>query len=331
MDLSVVIPTHGRPEKLSHCLAALAEQETSADWELIIGVDGPADETPDPVIPAPLTARTRVIRYPRSGLISIRSRTLDEASGRTVLWMNDDAYANPGLIESHAAAHRDGGLVVGAGKAEWKPIDSPTLFDRIATSTDLIFFQKHSAGSTPGTIGYRDCFGINMSFPVEAAKEAGGLPVLDRVYGYEDIELAYRLREHGASIVEVPGTVTHDHRYSASAVMRREYSLGRAAAAFAELNPAFTRDLFGRDVLAESYLDYIRSSLGAERRDAERIERTMLSFEAMPADAASDDLLPALAEHWIPLKRYLWRWGLLDASIGQPERWSRLAEAPSLP
>ena len=41
------------------------------------------------------------------------------------------------------------------------------------------------------------------------------------------------------------------------------------------------------------------------------------------------EVLPALSNQWVMLKRYLWRWGLLDQAHDIPERWSLLSDAPS--
>ena len=43
MDLSVIIPTHRRAEKLAACVASLAGQELDGSFEVLVGVDGPED------------------------------------------------------------------------------------------------------------------------------------------------------------------------------------------------------------------------------------------------------------------------------------------------
>jgi hypothetical protein len=172
-----------------------------------------------------------------------------------------------------------------------------------------------------------------MSAATADARSAGGFPDLHNLYGYEDIELAHRLQRIGARIhFERLAAVEHDHRLAPTDVLRREYELGRSARAFAELNPDFTRKLFRRDILDPDHLSYARAFLISERRDAERIERSFVALADQPADAIREpDLLGTLAEHWIPLKRSLWRWGLLDALEARERRWSLLQDAPSLP
>jgi glycosyltransferase involved in cell wall biosynthesis len=46
IDLSIVIPTHDRVERLRACLAALARQtQSAADFEVVVIVDGSTDGT----------------------------------------------------------------------------------------------------------------------------------------------------------------------------------------------------------------------------------------------------------------------------------------------
>ena len=328
VDLSVVIPSYARPNQLRRCLEALAEQRSDAVWEVIVGLDGDAATTPDPTLPTQLVSKTKVIRFPKSGYIAIRSRVLAVAEGRTVLWMNDDAYAHSGLLDAHIAAAGDS--TVGAGLSVWRPVDDPSLFDRMVQETDLIFFQRTT--THPKVVGFRDCYGLNMSFNRQAAIDAGGIPELVEVYGYDDIELAHRLCSAGGSVTRVhEAVVTHDHRHTPEMVVRREYELGRCASQYANASPPFARDLFGRDILDESYLGYVESVLEHERKDANRIELSMLDWASMPSDAVNAAVLEKLAEHWIPLKRYVWKWGLLDGARGVAARWSPLSKAGPLP
>jgi GT2 family glycosyltransferase len=325
MELSVLIPTYQRPEAINRCLRELAIQQTDAQFEIIIGLDGDASSTPDPEVPQELASCTRVSRYGRVGLLRLRQEMLAAASGQLVLWLNDDVIAHQHLLQSHVAAHLGrSDTVIVAGKADWKPIAQPNLFDQLVQESDLVFFAQpnHSAETD-----FRNCYGLNLSFPREFAIDVGGVASVEEHYGYEDIELAWRLVRAGASCVYEPAArVMHDHRYTPRDVHRREYLLGRAAFAFGQTNPSFAIDLFGIDVCREQNLTKMAVSIETAWRDAIRVERSFLSLDQRPANALEDGLLPVLAEHWVLLKRLLWRWGLLDAARGIEPRWSLLVE-----
>ncbi|MBL4698501.1 MAG: glycosyltransferase family 2 protein [Phycisphaerales bacterium] len=334
MKLSVLIPTYARPIAINQCLAHLAAQVCTHPFEIIIGLDGPAPTTPDPLIPDSICLITTILRLDHSGLIAVRKKMLDHATGQLILWLNDDSYAHPNLLQTHIDLHLQQTPCVIAGAAQWKPIaqsDHPNLFDLLVQRSDLLFFQPKANTTEPSPTNYRNCFGLNMSFDRKLAARVGNLPTLPESYGYEDIELAYRLNQAGAQILHAPSAiVTHDHRYRPVDVHRREYLLGRSAWHFANINPAFAHDLFKRDITAASYLDYIAQSLIHERRDALRIERSFLALADQPANSinpGNQPMLDLLAQHWVPLKRYLWRQGLLDSSRSISPRWSLLQDS----
>lgn len=325
MDLSVLIPTYRRPRAIEHSLRALSAQRVEAAFEIIVGLDGDHSTTPDPIIPASIRDRTSLLREGRVGLVRLRQAMLSKARGRIVLWLNDDAYAESRLLHTHMQAHRlsEQPCVV-AGRALWKPIQHANLFDRLVQASDLVFFTQPEHRCT---IDYRNCYGLNMSFPREVATELGGVAQVHEHYGYEDIELAWRMAKAGASCVYEPGAiVTHDHRYTPQDVHRREYLLGRAAYAFAHANPVFTTELLRVDLREQSILESFEIAIRLAWRDALRIESTFLALGQHAPQSVPDDLLHVLAEHWVLLKRLLWRWGVLDASRGIESRWSLLAE-----
>lgn len=343
MRLSVLIPTYQRPDRIERCLAALAADAESSqsdsaspppNFEVIVAIDGglepPGSEHPDPAVPESIATNTRIVRLPRVGVIGARKELLRLAGGDIVVWLNDDSLARPGLksglLRAHTEMHTSDTPRVVSGRAVWVPAPQPDLFDRLVEDTDLVFFtQPRDADGEPYRIDYRNCFGLNMSFPIALAREAGGLPEIAEVYGYDDIELAHRLEQAGAQIWRTTeAVVDHDHRYRPLDVVRREYLLGRTAWHYAGVNPGFCLDLFRRDIRSPEELEFCARAVERDRGDASRIERTFVGLASLPADAASPELLPTLAQHWTPLKRYLWRWGLLDAASGQPSRWAPL-------
>lgn len=337
MDVSVVIPTYGRPEKLRRCLEHLARQETRRTFEVVVGVDGGAEDAQGVDAITAFAERTlgracRVMPFEKLGYIAVRHRLVGLAKGEVLLSLNDDSYASPGLIESHASVHDRLGpeRCVVTGPAPWERVEEPTLFDRVVQQTDLVFFRapEEATSSDGPAVGYRDVYGLNMSAATALVRGVGGFPDVRDAYGYDDIELAFRLqRDAGCRLVYNPAAaVTHDHRMSPADVMRREYLLGRSAWVYAGLNGAFAEDVFGRDIRSDEEVSFCEVFMRQGRGDAERIERAMLELDVVPAGEDHDAVVRFVAEGWRGLKRYLWRWGLLDASRGAAERWGLLSE-----
>jgi len=322
MELSVLIPTHGRPEQLRACLDHLLPQIQASQHEVIVGVDGGGDQG----VQCGALECLEIACYPKIGYIEVRRELMSLARGRVVLWLNDDSYAQPGLVRSHLDAHQASEPRVVVGHSPWARIASPTLFDRLIAETDLVFFQK-SHSDEPYAVGYRDCYGLNMSFPRMLAEEVGGVPSMPDVYGYDDIELAYRMSNAGAVCWYAPdAAVVHDHQYTPVDIHRREYQLGRAAWSYAIANPEFAAAIFGCDLQDQGVHSLFEASISTAWRDATRIERSFLGLSQLPPQGIDERLLPMLAEHWVLLKRVLWRWGVLDAARGIAGRWSFLRE-----
>jgi GT2 family glycosyltransferase len=340
VELSILIPTYARPAAINRCLDALAAQpvlaQASARVEIIVALDGPPDPTPEPQVPESIQSITTITRHDKVGYITLRRAMHHQARGDIILWLNDDSFAQPGLLETHLRVHAEHTPCVVAGGADWLPIDadqSPDLFDALVQRTDLVFFRQASMDGEPTPTSYRNCFGLNMSFPRALVDEVGGVPDMPAVYGYDDIELAHRLERGGATLLHAPAArVTHDHRYRPIDVHRREYLLGQSAWHYARFNPEFAIDLFKRDLTDPALLAYFEQSIEQESADAARIERSFLSLGDIPLHGPDYDfesakhLLDLLAEHWVPLKRHLWRRGLIHALHGSQSAWSLLGD-----
>jgi hypothetical protein len=341
VSVSVLIPTHGRPDKLRACLDGLARQRLAAD-EVIVGLDG---GTPDEaaelerVHSESLRGTLRVMTLPRRGYQSTRKRMLEAARAPIFLSLNDDVHPDPALVMHHARAHEHldspAKPAAVAGAVRWAPIEHPTVFDEVVCRSDMVFFQQAPGAEGPlPEISWRQCFGLNFSAPTGAALAAGGFHDLPFEYGYDDIELAYRMSQRGAAVrLARNAMVAHDHRFAPIDVQRREYLLGRAAWAYRQVAPEFSEALFGRDIASADALAFAQQYLARMRADAERIERTIeaLGSTALESSPLRDPMPQVIAEHWVLLKRYLWNWGLLDAASGQAARFVPLSEAGALP
>lgn len=343
LTVTVMMPSRGASEQLGRCLEDLSRQRRAPD-QVLVGLDGASQSDADRVAEAYAGLfgdgpenRFGVIPFPKVGLMPIRRALLERAGGEIFVSINDDVRVGPGFIGSHLAVHAEhrgtSSRTIVSGPAAWAPVESPTVFDHAVQGSDLIFFAQRP--DADGTLSYRECYGLNFSAPVRAALDAGGFADHTNTYGYEDIDLAYRMQTRCGAVIRFAALagVVHDHRYGPEDVMRREYELGRAAWQFATSSPDFAGSLFGRDLRDPSELHYWRATLGRSRRDAARVEQTMLRCGGTPADAAplTPFFLQILAEHWIVLKRFLWGWGLLDRAADRESRWGLLCESGPLP
>lgn len=320
---SVLIPTRGRARLLGRCLDRLGRQEGSAPFEVLIGIDGPDAETE--AMASAAGPGVRFIPCARGGLMAVRERLVAEARGRLMISINDDVEPCAGFVAAHVGAHdeaerRIGGPAVVVGDSPWVVPAGDTLFDRLVRETSMIFFYDRMRDDPDPwrDWGFRHCWGLNFSAPLGLVREVGGFRGFPFAYGYEDIELGFRLQErYGAPVLFRPAArAEHHHRYGPEDVLRREFQLGRAAWLFAEAAPAFTRAVFGRDLRTAGELAYSREFLVREEGLAARLRESFLTISTLPPESVSSGALALVYQQHLALKRWMWRAGLLDAADG---------------
>jgi GT2 family glycosyltransferase len=324
VEVSVVIPTYQRPEKLRACLRALVGQ-TLREYEVLVGLDGPdaaSERAAREAWRGP--GELRVVECPRQGYNGVRNELLKRARGRLLVSMNDDVAAVPEFLEVHARAQRASGGAVVSGYSPFARFENETLFDVLARETSMVFFYDQMVGAKAQDEqhdwGFRHCWGLNFSAPLAAVREVGAFTAFPLCYGYDDIEIAWRLRErYGMKVLFRPAArAEHDHRYGPKDVLEREFKLGGTAWRFAGVNPGFCREVFGRDIRSKDEVEYSRAFVEREGKTVARLEESFLGLTGIPASAAGGEQSAALVrlvyEQHLLLKRWCWRKGLLDAA-----------------
>lgn len=94
-QISVIVPTHNRPQLLADALASLAAQSYS-NWEAIV-VD---DASTPPVASATSEPRIRIVRVePGAGGAAAKNRGIAEARGDFIAYLDDDDLYDPQYLE----------------------------------------------------------------------------------------------------------------------------------------------------------------------------------------------------------------------------------------
>jgi glycosyltransferase involved in cell wall biosynthesis len=338
VDLSVIIPSYQRPEKLRACLAALARQTLDpARFEVLVGLDGPDADSGGAAADAWREAGGSpgslvVAECPRQGLNATRNRVLKRAQGRYLVSLNDDVLAAPEFLAAHLAAHHEFEAAAGAGEgcivsgySPFRVFENDSIFDRLVRETSMIFFYDRMLAPDADRSrdwGFRHCWGLNFSAPLAMVREVGGFIAVPLAYGYDDIELAHRLHGRFATPVlfRPEARADHDHRYHPAEVLEREERLGQSAWHFAGAAPEFSRAVFGRDLRCHAELHYSREFVQREAAGAARLEQSFLALSHVPAWSLRGEHAPALLnvifEQHLMLKRSRWRTGLLAAAEG---------------
>lgn len=351
MDVSCLIPTHGRPDKLVRCVAALAAQRAQGTrFEVLIGVDGPDHGEADAVAAALAASNAehpppvRLFVCDKAGPAATRNRLIDSARGRVLLFLNDDVQPGGDLVATHAEAHdelhqRDQRAMI-LGSAPWVIPEDDTLFDRLIRETSMVFFYDQMVGSKADDPdhdwGFRHAWTLNLSVSSDAVAEVGGFRSELNAPCFEDLEFAYRLStQAGLRVLFRPKAVAaHDHRIVPRAYLQREHLLGTHAWRLARCAPECAHAVFGRDVSTDAEVDSCRALVERERAEARRIEERFCGLAELPAESVPPsesrtgrEHLGMLYQQHLLLKRWWWRTGLIEAAQAESQRHAPRAAA----
>jgi glycosyltransferase involved in cell wall biosynthesis len=140
--VSVIIGTRNRAARLQATIRHLGATVAEAPWELLLVDNGSTDETPavcagaQEYVAAPVTA----LREPRRGVSSAKNLGAAHARGDVLLFIDDDCYAAPDLVQRVADrfTHHDIGFLGGRVLLH-DPLDLPLT---IRTDTEEEWFPR---------------------------------------------------------------------------------------------------------------------------------------------------------------------------------------------
>ena len=208
--VTVIIPSHGRPDLLRQCLASLQDQ-TYPRYEVLVVDDASRQEAAYAEIARQYGAR--LLRNPvNRGPGQARNRGVRESAGDVLIFLDDDCTVDdPEWIARHAAIHSaHPGLLVGGG------IDphAPTV---VSKAFAWINQPEHRVAGNLQS--------MNLSLTRTTFDEIG--PFREDLRELEDVEFTLRAKRKGKRLHSVPEIrVTHSIRATLGAVLRRTFEYG---------------------------------------------------------------------------------------------------------
>ncbi len=240
-ELSVLIASHDRPEKLRRCLESLAEQTADpAGFEVIVADDGSPEGTATMVDAFAAPYALRVLRLPKGGKSAALNAAIEAAAAPVCVFLDDDILAAPGLVAAHLAAHREQPLTLGVGRLEQRP---PADGNWAGVAHAAAWNERYGELAKRET-DWPDTYGGNFSAPREQLRQVGGFDT--EIEAIEDIELGYRLSGAGCVPRYLPeaGGV-HDDEKPRAKLLAEVERYGAFCAEFAERVPVGRRKLLG--------------------------------------------------------------------------------------
>lgn len=295
--VSVIVPTHNRPETLDRALASLAAQK-GVEVEAIVVNDAGVDVS-SVVARWSGQLEVRLVNQPRNeGLSAARNRGLQEVTGKYMAWLDDDDVYLPEHLNATVRELEASGADVAYASCpvSERRIDPATVtqeeIDQIPYAFDYPFNPDVLLVTNTLTVHsavMRSLRGTGAQFDTSLAVQ-------------EDWDMWLRLhQEYGMEFVHVPERTVVYHR-------PRDFASMTTVPAVTGGNPAFhegharlmNRWQVPKDSLAAAYRPYMLESyrLGASGPVSHfRYERTVKAiYEAMTGTADNADLHDRLVE-----------------------------------
>lgn len=234
LRLSIVIPTHRRPDAIARCLDHLAHQTAApGSFEVLV-----IDDAAPPVLTLAELQRpgldVRLIATGGRGASEARNLGAREAGAPVVLFVDDDMVAAPQLVERHLARHAEATAptaVIGAYPPEPK---DPSL---AARSTAIWWSDTFELLRRSDAYTFMAMLSGNLSVPRDAFLTLGGFSDVIP-YRREDWELGLRWLGAGHAIAYDPeASAGHEYTLSTASRLRGAELEGFGDATLARLYP----------------------------------------------------------------------------------------------
>lgn len=256
--LSVVIPTYNRRRVLESTLQRCFELPGSDALQFIVVNDGSTDDTLEFLNNAARSNKNlEVIHIENGGPGAARNRGAAIAKNDIILFMGDDVVpTSQDFFTAHQDFHRKRASLSDAmvGKVVWpsgKKMQITAVMRHIQGRGGE---QFGFADLTPYTwLDWRFFYTSNISVKKQVVLnwEVDGFSHEFKLYGFEDIEFAYRLanNETGLKILYDPlSEGEHVHTYNFEQFVQRQLNTGRMARTFLDKHPTATHALGLADI-----------------------------------------------------------------------------------
>jgi len=251
--ITVQLCTYNRRALLGRVLQALFDQDIDPDaYEVVLVDDGSTDGTYEEIIaPARPRCALHVVRQKNAGLARGRNVGTARARGEYVLFMDDDVLATPNLVRAHLRFH----------ETHPRSICRAGVIN-VASFDDL----------PPPRYSWRNYSGAyfwttNVSLPLALLHEAGGFDERFREYGWEDLELGFRLRSMGVPSLRAHGAIVYHFkppvaRANVPSMVRQARAQARTAVQFLRKHPHWRVALATGQIAPFRYWSGITRSVG---------------------------------------------------------------------
>lgn len=229
IEISVVIPTYNRLDTLKVVLEAFGRQTLPASLFELIVVDSLSDDGTEAFANAYKPPfEFRYIRQENRGRPGARNRGIRESKGAIIFFTDSDIIPENNLLEQHFNFHK---AHINAAAVGWESRISRLEELERAKQNPGARFQIHSPDRK--RLSWLYFLTGNASVPKGYLLQAGLFDERFQGYGFEDLELGYRLAKAGIEIFYLPEAVNyHLHPRTIHAKMEAQRHAGQNAVLF---------------------------------------------------------------------------------------------------
>jgi glycosyltransferase involved in cell wall biosynthesis len=238
---SVCIPTRNRRDLLLKTLASLERQSLGPDqFEVIVVDDGSTDGSGDAIQALRFKFQLQYLRLNHRGAGAARNTAAGMARGETLIFLDDDQLASPGLLAAHLSAQSAAGEALVQG-------DYPLAKCGRTPGTSLLYERSRQDlwQHPPDGSGLVHIWGANMSVPSRLWALVGGFD--ETLFRHQDLDFGLRIAARGIPIVFAPEALSHHvHVVDAASFRRQNFTGGRSIAQLSRKHNVSLTEMLGR-------------------------------------------------------------------------------------
>ncbi len=224
IQVSVVIPTMGRPQLLRECLAALNRQNFDAhSFEIIVVEDGPRDFAVAELIRDFAATAEPEVSYrsqPHRGPGAARNLGIRFAKGAIVAFTDDDCVPDPDWLKMIVCALLDDSKCAGVGGKTVRLTEG--FIPRFVDAQHALRPPKNAAGNIDYAVT------ANAAYRRTTLLEVGGFKTDITWAGGEDTLLSFAMTQRGYYLkLETDALVLHRHPTTVRGVVKMYYRYGK--------------------------------------------------------------------------------------------------------
>lgn len=251
MELSIIIPTHNRAPILEQCLERIFLNDFPKNkYEVIVVDDASTDNTQEICTKWQKSENLTYLKQKKSGQGVARNKAIDLAKGKVLIFIGDDIFINKNFLREHYEYHDQYpqknyavlGLIL------WDPEINISEIMNWSTNSSQIFgkFGGHQFAFEKLThnkeANYNFFYTSNISLKKSILQDNKFDPWFDG-YGWEDIELGYRLsKNYNLKIIYNSNAIAyHHHEIDLEQFKKRMYQIGKATHLFHHKHPELNK------------------------------------------------------------------------------------------